>query len=359
MKFTQMFISASCSNLKPPQLVAPESRHRKMARANSPCSSRKPMVKQRWNHGNCPFFQQKPAFFGEKDEIPSKRSHVPYFFILESIFKIFNIPWWKHSKNPGVAKLMSLSELTSLLWISLTALILSRWTQSLCVNPGTKTQKYRWWWFQCQRFPNIVGLYLFTSPAKSIWIPKSSDGDPKTRQSVGWGVWACLKCEPIATWSSGGSTNLGIIHIQLPFLTSKSSQFWMIPKCFFPQQKLNEPWPSFSLWGHPVSYRIHANKSWIFTAPFPPSARAAWPNAKRSDRPSSVQLSITPRSRGWDGNLSKWPLARSNGIHFQQVLGQTFSSQSWQSRRGTSVRNRPGSWGSNWRFGKVKHIPVQ
>ena len=228
-----MFISASCSNLKPPELsLAPESRHRHGTRQFAMFiaeTNGKLMVKSRL----LPFFQQKPALFWWKRWKSHQNDHMYHFFhhginLQNPMMKTFQKSRCSQVDVPFRTDLTAVN-LPDCLDIE------PFWTQSLCVNPGTKTQKYRWWWFlfQCQRFPNIVGLYLFTSPAKSICIPKSSDGDPKTRQSVGWGVWTCLKCEPITTWSSGGSTNLGIFHIQLSFLTSKSSQV-LDDSLFFP-----------------------------------------------------------------------------------------------------------------------------
>lgn len=155
-----MFISALCSNLKPPELsLAPESRHRHGTRQFAMFiaeTNGKPMVKSRL----LPFFQQKPTFFlWKRWKSHQKRSHVPFF---HHGINLQNLMMKTFQKSR--AKLMSLSELTSLLENLPDCLDIEPfWTQSLCVNPGTKTQKYRWWWFQCQRFPNIVGLYLFTS----------------------------------------------------------------------------------------------------------------------------------------------------------------------------------------------------
>lgn len=75
-----MFISALCSNLKPPELsLAPESRHRHGTRQFAMFiaeTNGKPMVKSRL----LPFFQQKPTFFlWKRWKSHQKRSHVPFF----------------------------------------------------------------------------------------------------------------------------------------------------------------------------------------------------------------------------------------------------------------------------------------
>lgn len=210
-----------------------------MARANSPCSLRKPMVNQWWNQGFSHSFNKNQHCFGEKDENPIKTITCTIFFIMESIFKI---PWWKHSKNPGVAKLMSLSELTSLLWICLTALILSRSEPKVCVSTRVRKPKsidgdgfcfnakdfQTLWVYTCSHplqspsvFRKVVTVTqrpanLWAEASEPVWnVNPSLHGHLVVRQIWAYFIYNCHSWPP------------------------KVRKFWMIP-CFFPHHKLNK-----------------------------------------------------------------------------------------------------------------------